>query len=92
MTECDQEARALILKRLNRIEGQVRGIRRMIEEERNCYEIMKQVGASAGALHSLGREMLRAHLQMSLTRFIDKESERRKLMDDLLAVLDQFRR
>lgn len=92
MIDCDDESRGLILKRLNRIEGQVRGVKRMIEDERDCFDIMKQVGAASGALHSLGREMLKHHLQRSLADVIEAPDIRQQMTGELLEVLDQFRR
>jgi len=49
-------------KRLHRIEGQVRGIERMVEEDRYCVDILTQIGAVRTALESLGLEILRDHV------------------------------
>jgi DNA-binding FrmR family transcriptional regulator len=51
------------LKRLRRIEGQVRGIQKMIEEERYCADILTQVSSVHEALRSVGRELMRNHLR-----------------------------
>ena len=51
-----------ITHRINRIEGQVRGLNRMVDEDRNCREILKQVAATLGALRSLGAVVLEDHL------------------------------
>ncbi len=51
-----------ILDRISRIEGQVRGLRKMVEEQRGCPEVIKQVAATAGALRSLGMVILEHHL------------------------------
>ena len=55
----DKEA---LKKRLHRIEGQVRGIERMVEEDRYCVDILTQVGAVKTALDSLGFEILEDHV------------------------------
>jgi DNA-binding FrmR family transcriptional regulator len=55
----DKEA---LVKRLHRIEGQVRGIERMVEEERYCIEILTQVGAVTTALESLAFAILNDHV------------------------------
>ena len=51
-----------LIKRLHRIEGQVRGIERMIEEERYCIDILTQIGAVATALESLAFRLLDEHV------------------------------
>jgi DNA-binding FrmR family transcriptional regulator len=53
------------LNRLRRIEGQVRGLQRMIEEDRPCGDIMTQVSSVQEALRAAGRELLRDHLKQS---------------------------
>ncbi len=50
------------LKRLRRIEGQVRGLQRMIEEDRYCIDILTQVSAATKALHSVAVGLLEAHM------------------------------
>lgn len=50
------------LKRLRRIEGQVRGLQRMIEEDRYCIDILSQVTAATKALHSVALRLLEAHI------------------------------
>ena len=51
------------LMRLRRIEGQVRGLQRMVEEERGCAEVLAQVASVHGALRSAERQLVRSHLQ-----------------------------
>ncbi len=50
-------------KRLNRIEGQVRGIQRMVEEERYCVDVLNQIAAVRSALDALGIELLTNHVE-----------------------------
>lgn len=52
-----------LLKRLNRIEGQVRGIKAMVEEERYCVDILNQVSAVQAALNSFSRVLLSNHIK-----------------------------
>jgi DNA-binding FrmR family transcriptional regulator len=52
-----------LVKRLHRIEGQVRGIERMLEEDRYCIDILTQIGAVSTALESLGFRILDAHVK-----------------------------
>ncbi len=53
MTTLSAAARAQLIKRLRRIEGQARGVRRMIEEERDCQDILTQLAAIRGAAHQV---------------------------------------
>ena len=56
----DKEA---LVKRLHRIEGQVRGIERMVEDERYCIDILTQIAAATTALESLAFEILEGHVE-----------------------------
>ncbi|MEX2583113.1 MAG: metal-sensitive transcriptional regulator [Gemmatimonadota bacterium] len=59
----DPDIKARNLKRLRRIEGQVRGLQRMVEEDRYCADILTQVSSVHQALRSVGRELVRNHLK-----------------------------
>ena len=59
----DAQSKALNLKRLRRIEGQVRGIQKMVEADRYCADVLTQLAAVQEALRSVGRELLRHHLR-----------------------------
>ena len=57
------EDKAALVARLHRIEGQVRGIERMIEEDRYCVDVLTQIGAVTTALESLAYEVLDDHVE-----------------------------
>ena len=59
----DPAARDRNLKRLRRIEGQVRGLQKMIEEDRHCADVLMQVSSVHEALRSVGRELMRGHVR-----------------------------
>lgn len=59
---CDHD-RARNLARLKRIEGQVRGIAQMVEDDRYCVDVLTQIAAVQSALRSVGKELLRHHLK-----------------------------
>jgi CsoR family transcriptional regulator, copper-sensing transcriptional repressor len=59
----DPEARERNLSRLKRIEGQVRGVHRMVAEERYCADVLGQISAIHEALRAVGRELMRNHLR-----------------------------
>jgi DNA-binding FrmR family transcriptional regulator len=59
----DPGAKARNLTRLRRIEGQVRGLQKMVEEERYCADVLTQIAAVQEALRGVGRELMRNHLR-----------------------------
>ena len=63
----DADAKERNLKRLRRIEGQVRGLQKMVEEDRYCADIMTQISSVHEALRSVGRELMRNHLKHCAT-------------------------
>ena len=58
------------IKRLRRIEGQVRGLQKMVEEDRYCADILMQISSVHEALRSVGRELMRNHLKHCATAAI----------------------
>jgi DNA-binding FrmR family transcriptional regulator len=56
------EDKSLIVKRLHRIEGQVRGIERMVEEDRYCIDVLTQIAAVKTALEQVGAKLLEDHV------------------------------
>jgi CsoR family transcriptional regulator, copper-sensing transcriptional repressor len=59
----DAEIKARNVKRLRRIEGQVRGLQKMVDEDRYCADVMTQIASVHEALRSVGRELMRNHLR-----------------------------
>ena len=88
------DIKASCLKRLNRIEGQVRGIGRMIDEDRYCIDIVTQIAAARTALRRLEEEVLRDHVAHCVEHAIkagDKAEQRRKIAE-LMAVVSRAER
>lgn len=77
------------LKRLNRIEGQVRGIARMVEDDRYCIDVITQIAAVRAALNKVEEEILRDHVEHCVEHAIASgdKSEQRKKVSELLEVL-----
>ena len=72
------------LKRLQRIEGQVRGLARMVEDDRYCIDIVTQIAAVRAALRRAGEEILRDHVAHCVEGAIasgDKSDQRRKIAE-----------
>jgi len=76
-----------MVKRLHRIEGQVRGIERMVDEERYCIDILTQIGAVSTALESLAQKLLEDHANHCVAGALaagnreDAEAKTRELLD-----------
>jgi DNA-binding FrmR family transcriptional regulator len=85
----DPEIKASNLRRLSRIEGQIRGLQRMVEEERYCAEILTQVSSAQEALRSVARALMRNHLAHCATHAIRNGSseERQAMYDELLEMI-----
>ena len=85
----DNEIKASNLRRLGRIEGQIRGIQRMIEEDRYCADILTQVSSAQEALRAVARALMRNHLSHCATHAITSGSaqEREAMYDELLDII-----
>ena len=90
----ERENKPRLLNRLNRIEGQVRGIARMVEEDRYCIDVLTQVQAVRAALAKVETEMLRDHLGHCIEGAIvsgDKGQQREKAAE-LIQLLERTAR
>ena len=70
----DPEIKTSNLKRLRRIEGQIRGLQRMVNEEHYCADVLVQISSVQEALRGVGRELMRNHLQHCAAQAISKGS------------------
>ena len=80
----EEEVRAL-QNRLSRIEGQVRGIRGMIDRDAYCTDILTQISATTAALNALSRELLDAHIRTCVAE--DVRAGREDTVEELVALL-----
>lgn len=88
--ERTEEERKQLIHRLNRIEGQVRGIRGMVEENCYCPDILTQVAATSAALNAFARELLNNHIRTCVTE--DVRNGRDEAVDELLQTLQKLMR
>jgi DNA-binding FrmR family transcriptional regulator len=89
----ERENKPNLLNRLNRIEGQVRGVARMVDEDRYCIDILTQLQAVRAAMAKVESEILKAHLGHCIEGAIvsgDKEEQRRKAAE-LIQLLERTR-
>lgn len=77
-----------LIHRLNRIEGQIRGIRGMVEKDVYCTDILTQVAAVNAALNSFNRVLLENHIKTCVTR--DIKEGREETVEELLATLQKL--
>jgi DNA-binding FrmR family transcriptional regulator len=84
----DADAKVRNLKRLRRIEGQVRGLQKMVEEDRYCADVMTQISSVHEALRAVGRELMRNHLKHCATTAIRAgEGEAEAMYDELVDIM-----
>ncbi len=84
----DPDAKERNLTRLRRIEGQVRGLHKMVEEERYCADIMTQISSVHEALRSVGRELMRNHLKHCASSAIKASpADASAMYDELLELM-----
>jgi CsoR family transcriptional regulator, copper-sensing transcriptional repressor len=83
----DPEIKGKNLRRLKRIEGQIRGLQRMVEEERYCADILTQLSSVQEALRAVGRELMRNHLRHCAATAIRESDEKAEGMYDELVDL-----
>jgi CsoR family transcriptional regulator, copper-sensing transcriptional repressor len=80
----DPEIKAATLRRLSRIAGQIRGIEKMVEQERYCADILVQISSVQEALRGASRHLMRNHLQHCAADAIQKGPESAEAMYDEL--------
>lgn len=79
-----------VIARINRIEGQVRGLKKMVEEDRECMQVLKQVAAAQGALRSLGSMILEDHLKGCVATAIQNHDHENELIHEVVEIFNKF--
>jgi CsoR family transcriptional regulator, copper-sensing transcriptional repressor len=84
----DPDIKERNLKRLRRIEGQVRGLQKMVEEERYCADILTQISSVHEAMRAVGRELMRNHLKHCAASAIrSSEADAEAMYDELVEMM-----
>ena len=83
----EEEYRGLV-NRLSRIEGQIRGIKGMLDKSAYCPDILTQVAAAGAALNAFGRELLSSHIRTCVVE--DVRAGKEETVDELLSTLQKF--
>ncbi len=84
----EPDERKALINRLNRIEGQVKGIRGMVEKNAYCTDILTQVAAVTAALNAFNRELLAEHIKTCVAS--DIRSGKDETVDELIATLQKL--
>ena len=85
----DADAKGRNLKRLRRIEGQIRGLQKMVEDDRYCADILTQISSVHEALRSVGRELVRNHMKHCAAEAIraDDPSRSEAMYDEIVEMM-----
>ena len=88
----DIQTKAKALGRLRRIEGQVQGIQRMVEEDKECVDVLLQLTAVQGAVEQVQKLLLGQHLESCVAEAVRSGNarDRQRKMDELLEVFSRF--
>ena len=82
------------LKRLKRVEGQVRGVSKMVEDDRYCMDVLMQIAAIQQALRGVSRELMHQHLEHSVHDAVAKgdQGRERELYKEMLDLIYKYAR
>ena len=79
-----------LIARINRIEGQIRGLKKMVETDRDCLQVLKQIAAASGALRSLGSVILEDHLKGCVATAIQAQDNESELISEVVEIFNKF--
>ena len=83
-----KEEKKIVTDRLNRIEGQIKGIKRMIEEDRYCSDVLMQLSAVENSIKSLSNHVLENHLYTCVAN--DLEAGNVEIVDEMISLFKKF--
>ena len=85
----NQDTKVNLIKRLRRIEGQLRGVQTMLDEERDCREIMQQLSAVSSAVKSTSRTFFHDYAALCLTDMGEDPDSKQGLLSEMMVLLDK---
>ena len=87
----DDKQQQSLVTRLNRVEGQIRGIRRMVQEPRICLDILQQLAAAEAALNRISLAVFKHHIETCVPEGAEiSKEETRKRLEELVDIFDRF--
>ena len=91
MAHFTQEDKKKLTVRLNRISGQINGLSKMINDDRECIEILNQVVSTQAALRGVWKQVVRGHLQHCVTEALIANKNSEQLIDELVEHIEKLR-
>jgi len=90
----DEQTKRRALQRLTRIEGQVQGVQRMVQDEKYCVDILMQISAIQGALEQVRKILLGRHIESCVAEAMasGREGDRQRKIEELLEVFSRYGR
>lgn len=79
-----------LMTRMNRVSGQINGIAKMIENDRYCVDILKQLAAARAALKSVGMVLLEDHTKHCVHDALSKKNKGNEIIEELIDVIKKF--
>lgn len=91
MSECPySDAKGDLLRRLKKIEGQVKGLQRMVENDKYCTDVLIQVAAVRAAMNRVGTMIFEYHSRGCLKKAVEDEKDKDTAIEELVGVLTKF--
>lgn len=87
---CNRRDKSSLLLRLRRVEGQVKGIQKMVDDEKGCQDILVQISAAKAALHKVGGLILEEYIEDCLLHQLKDEENQEELLKDLLDLVVKY--
>lgn len=90
----DTENKHRLLLRLRRIEGQVRGLQRMVEQEQYCMDILTQTASTVAALHAIRDKLLHEHIESCVAETMEhgNREDKSRRINEVITVINRFRK
>ncbi|MDI9441153.1 MAG: metal-sensitive transcriptional regulator [Firmicutes bacterium] len=88
--EVSRDNKTNVLQRLKRIEGQIKGVQRMVEEEAPCLEILTQIAAARGAMAQVGKAVFSSFSTTCLREALEEGKDEGEAMEELMEALDRL--
>ena len=85
----NDEDKKNLIKRLNRVEGQVRGISKMVEDDRYCEDVLIQISAVVNSLRSMSNELLKSHLSTCVVD--ENKKDNLDVIDDVVSLFNKIK-
>jgi len=88
----DEKTKKALKSRLNRVEGQISGIQRMVDEDKYCVDVLLQISAVRGALGQVGKIVLGRHIETCVSNSLSSgnQIDRREKIDELMEVFARY--